>query len=479
MTSRRYERQYQLAAQKRHNDFVRYTSYALNAKYFEKQCGLARHYDSWISKDSRTQVQRSKRDNLLDRRERLRNLLKEEEETCRKEIEKLSRKEKPRQVLSLEALKEKLREKRTEQGLYLPRTCRKYQSCVVRPKDSIGSLLSRSLDSCTISPKLSSDSPTFFDSHQSFPVRRMMSSVDTWNEGGVKSSENSTYSNGHNSTSTKYSARYSRRSLENTNVNVEGKETKSNTMVSTNGERESTNGEHEPTNGHHEDDQITECTQTREGILKDADFSKDENGEDISPLENSASHDESQEDKSSGHSNSRHGLDCIDGDATNSMNHQKFEGERALPWLREEPRKQNRSEPSFLYQLHKDMKGQIEDLARRELQACTRQNWTEALRLRDMRNKLELIRERELYNMENLELEERIRKTGLDNIEKRAVELESREKACTNTNLYSEEAKLLWKQWVKEDESSVMKDARMQRETLMTSLEKEWKNMTV
>lgn len=37
----------------------------------------------------------------------------------------------------------------------------------------------------------------------------------------------------------------------------------------------------------------------------------------------------------------------------------------------------------------------------------------------------------------------------------------------------------MWKKWVHEDDRSAIKDARVQRETLMNSLEKEWQNLAI
>ena len=101
-----------------------------------------------------------------------------------------------------------------------------------------------------------------------------------------------------------------------------------------------------------------------------------------------------------------------------------------------DPSDKNLSKEMFLYLTHKELKCKIEDLARREMHACNKQCWDEALRLRDMRNKLELIREKRLYNMENLELDEEARKRGLVNIDKREAELIEREKICMDSMMY-------------------------------------------
>lgn len=114
----------------------------------------------------------------------------------------------------------------------------------------------------------------------------------------------------------------------------------------------------------------------------------------------------------------------------------QFEIEKSLPWLRMDPSDKNLSKEMFLYLTHKELKCKIEDLSRREMHACNKQCWDEALRLRDMRNKLELIREKRLYNMENLELDEEARKIGLVNIDKREAELIEREKICMDSMMY-------------------------------------------
>lgn len=50
----------------------------------------------------------------------------------------------------------------------------------------------------------------------------------------------------------------------------------------------------------------------------------------------------------------------------------------------------------------------------------------------------------------------------------------------TNINLfyfYSEEAKLLWKNWVQEDEGAQSKDERFQKEVFLKNLEDEWSRL--
>ncbi|XP_017762517.1 PREDICTED: uncharacterized protein LOC108552466, partial [Eufriesea mexicana] len=157
----------------------------------------------------------------------------------------------------------------------------------------------------------------------------------------------------------------------------------------------------------------------------------------------------------------------------------QFEVEKSFPWLRINPSDKNLSKQMFLYLTYKELKRNIVDLDRREMHARNKQYWDEALRLRDMRNKLELIRERKLYNMELLDLDEKSRQLGLDNIDKREAELVEREKICMDSTMYSEDAKAMWIKWMYEDDRSVIKDALLQREKLMYRLEKEWQNLAM
>ncbi|CAL7940248.1 unnamed protein product [Xylocopa violacea] len=164
---------------------------------------------------------------------------------------------------------------------------------------------------------------------------------------------------------------------------------------------------------------------------------------------------------------------------TTKMDTRKFEAEKNLPWQRMIPTDKNLSKHMFLYLTHKELQTKIEDLTKREIQACNKHSWYDALRLRDMKNKLELIREKELYNTEDLDIDDESRKAGFINIYKREAELKEREKACVDMTMYSEDAETMWKKWAKEDENLVIEDARVQREKLMESLEKEWQSLAV
>ncbi|KAK2581926.1 hypothetical protein KPH14_002379 [Odynerus spinipes] len=165
--------------------------------------------------------------------------------------------------------------------------------------------------------------------------------------------------------------------------------------------------------------------------------------------------------------------------AETRKDHRGYESERSLPWMRMDPHVQNLSEKMYLYLTYKELKEKIDDLSKRELHACSRQRWDDALRLRDMKNELELIREKKLCNTQGLHMEEKLKKQILTNIEERELALGLREKACMDSTMYSDGAKILWEKWVKEDDRFVIKDASVQMETLMKQLEEEFQNLAV
>lgn len=95
-----------------------------------------------------------------------------------------------------------------------------------------------------------------------------------------------------------------------------------------------------------------------------------------------------------------------------------------------------RSELIFLYLTHNDLKRKISDLEVREHRAATKGLWEDALRLRDMKNRLELMREREIYQRDDLQIDPQTRQFVVDNIEKRKQLLEKRKKLCTDSWMY-------------------------------------------
>lgn len=80
---------------------------------------------------------------------------------------------------------------------------------------------------------------------------------------------------------------------------------------------------------------------------------------------------------------------------------------------------------SFL--THNELVHQIQDLSSREVQACKKQNWSEALRLRDMRNRLELQREIEIFHHNDLNMNHDKRRSELSKVSERMKLMEKRE----------------------------------------------------
>lgn len=84
------EKQYQLTAQKHNEDALKFQRFHIAAQYFVRECEVAKHYDSWNTKDLRSEkyLEQSKKDEQLRaKKDRLRELLNEEENTYRKELE--------------------------------------------------------------------------------------------------------------------------------------------------------------------------------------------------------------------------------------------------------------------------------------------------------------------------------------------------------------------------------------------------------
>ncbi|KAG7206879.1 hypothetical protein KM043_000779 [Ampulex compressa] len=512
------EKQYQLAAQKQNEALLRCNYYREIAKYFERESEIARHYDSWNLKDSepKQRLEKSRKaERLLARRNRLKQLLEKEQAEYERQIEEARARRRSAEAPTLEILKEKLKEKRAEQNLYFPRTCRRYQSYFVCPTEPAKHWhWSKLTDS---------------NSQSSSRICRDATNLVRQTEKNSLSSSSRMESSEHEYPHAKYQARYAHRSLENTNV----RDKRSDNLFEYTPSRDE--GEKRPIAYPSFDHSLHENQPPLENKRTVIDVGEENHRADVSHGDASSSKarrvsltdsedlreqpastspvprdartpqdlkpehresrkssprpvDDSFKESSEVNFAGQQGLDQTDESLikntenmkdSNARDNQEFESEKSLPWLRLNPADKNLSKQMFLYLTHKELKHKIEDLDRRELHACMKHNWDDALRLRDMRNRLELIREKRLYSTDDLHLDEDVRKLGLANIEKRSEELAGREDACTDSSMYSEDAKDLWDKWVKEDEGSVIKDARLLRETLMNSLEKEWQNLAI
>ncbi|KAF3421102.1 hypothetical protein E2986_03885, partial [Frieseomelitta varia] len=517
------ERQYQLAAQKQNQAFLKYNYYQQIAKYFERECRIAKHYDSWNYRnlDPRGELEKAKKaERLHIRRNKLRNLLKDEDERYRKELEERKKIKDRQEETSLEALRQKLREKRAEQSLYLPRTCRRYQSYFICPTETKSPGWNTLKDTNLQYSRACRDSTNLIrENEQNFHRGDSRMSEDNGkasqknSQGNVETQQEPSHSayprNETRKPISKYSVRYARRSLENTNVrnddfdNNPSSRTSSRSSLAfgSSSERCLLPNGNVPLRGDDKEnttEQDMELNNSQNDTVAESRYSNSTNDQsnqskNLVPQEDVPRQEIDENDYSKrlsmdrlndnvdtrrpGSSLGKHSSEEDQNVKTEDT--RQFEVEKSMPWLRMNPGDKNLSKQMFLYLTHKELKCKIEDLSRREMHACNKQHWDEALRLRDMRNKLELIREKKLYQVENLDLDEESRKLGLVNIDKRETELLEREKTFMDSTMYSEEAKALWKKWVHEDDKSVIKDARLQREKLMNSLEKEWQSLAV
>lgn len=249
----------------------------------------------------------------------------------------------------------------------------------------------------------------------------------------------------HKEPNQKFSDRYANRSLEGTNVG----ETAAHSMEE--GYSESQNGDADNEvvdEGADEADQAGQAlknmsiTEAENGIYDD---DRKENGDDALSAsmkdnasecsqEQQAAIDVAAEDQR----NEQRDIDAEVGAKASAgrSDHRHFECQKSLPWMRMIPREKNLSEQMFLYLTHNELKEKIQDLERRENQAANKHQWDEALRLRDMRNRLDLARERNLYRREDLMLDPEIKKLGMAAIEARSKLLKEREILCTNSEMY-------------------------------------------
>ncbi|XP_053999412.1 uncharacterized protein LOC128887481 isoform X1 [Hylaeus anthracinus] len=527
--SRFRERQYQLAAQKHNEAFLKHNYYQQTADYFERTCRIAKHYDSWNYKslDPKGELEKAKKaERLLTRRNKLRNLLREEEESYRREIDERKRLTPKPEESSLEKLRQKLKEKKAEQSLYYPQTCRRYQSYFASPKDSNSPRWNTLRNTNLQYTRVCRDSPNTFNRSGQSSYRRnyKMSVYDNSSKEQndrdarleMSGSPLSQYMDEHVTPNSKYSARYARQSLEHTNVRTEDvvdhevdrPPSRASVSPDSGMGRYPSPTEDPPVYGDNKNEkraqQVNSYQEVRAAGMPSEGTAgghivipwrenvgqrneRDEHLENSSVAwsrENSEARKAEEEEKISARQEQQkldryNATETKNAKDTKKKDQRQFEVEKTMPWLRMDPGIKNLSKQMFMYLTHNELKTKIDDLAKREQHACNKHCWDEALRLRDMRNRVELICEKQLYNIEDFELDEDVKKVGLYNIGKREAELAQRENVCTDTTLYSQDAKDMWQKWVHEDDNSAIKDAKQLRETLMDSLEKEWQDLAI
>ena len=422
-----------------------------------------------------------KAEKLRKRQDQLRSLLKDEDDRYEKELKELKLKKKQPQLVSIEALKQQLKENKAEQSLYLPRDCRRLKTYFYNTRDfHLGNQLQNSRKNnntrmshwgdfdaspeCvgSLSPVRNSGhveaagkpSNDYLDSnildHDSHRTRRnaQLSGSgmhDLLNEGTAQEHD------------PKYAARYSRRSLEQTNLRTGGED--KDPYIYQNQDSPVNTPQHKSiSNSPGNASSYADETDYQREILTTVDESRSENDkiEDRYEVQENEHFQENytsqKQSSSSGNSESGYSKaesviqeniqkasvkrELASENAREQTSCDDYERERSLPWMRESPGHQNLSVQMFRYLAHNDLKRQILDLGKRELMACKKHSWSEALRLRDMRNRLELLREKNLYNTLDLHLNDEAKKGGLASIELRTLRVAEREEICQNSSIY-------------------------------------------
>lgn len=470
------EKQYQLAAQKRHEADLKCNYYKQTVKFFERESEIAKHFNSWNLKQKSPYLEKTlKAEKLRERQVQLRSILKIEEEQYKKELKALKSKKNPLQDFSIEALKQQLKEKKAEQSLYLPRDCRRVQSYFYNTRDcSLNNNLQFSRRSINFRMNIRDTCPWSMPPQSTSPPKSPKRDEAAGKSTGVlnepyfmnlehhQTGQNSQllgtgmkellHEDGHQEPDPKYSARYSRRTLEQTNLrgrgedhnpyNYQNQDSPVNSPERRSASVSPANGQfyEDETDYQREINTIPEDDNVENGTIQ-------ENGkhQEIESLQDVELHQKSlngslhsgsassvQEDIEKG--TAKLALDSEN--AREKTSCENYERERSLPWMRDGPREQNLSVQMFRYLAHNDLKRQILDLGQRELLACRKQWWSQALRLRDMRNRLELMREKNLYNTLDLHLDEESKKAGLGSIGLRELRVTEREEVCKNSAIY-------------------------------------------
>ncbi|XP_074110786.1 uncharacterized protein LOC141534992 [Cotesia typhae] len=466
------EKRYQLAAHKRNISDQKFNYYSQTAQYFERESQKTKQFNTWnVDVKSIRWDNIKKAETLNSRRNKLQVLLKNEEQAYKRECDQLKARKDTKEKISLEVLEEKLKEKRAELSLYNPNIHRRLKSYFTNPAETervdsklqniaepITRNLSRlSFDNSNYLKKRRSDSP--FKNNCNSPYNYKSSLMDYSNEQNEKAfderadafTENRDYSMSDRMDYSKkdpvfvpdrkYKERYAHRSLENTNVF--------------------------DTAGHTHD--IYEQQAITNGALVVE--ASDDGMNDKCNLENQGN--------DSVDFISNENVDNQESNPGEEMNNSK-ETESDYP---EEQAKgplttiTNSSDMMVLYLMYNDLQKKIEDLEVKESRACLKHLWEETLRLRDMRNRLELLREKKIYQRRDLHIDPSSKEAALNNIEKRSSQLKEREDTCADSKMYSEDAKRIWEKWIAEDKKSPISKGDELRKALMNQLADEWESL--
>ncbi|XP_034940657.1 GATOR complex protein WDR24-like [Chelonus insularis] len=514
------EKKYQLAAHRRNLEERKFNFYSETAKYFERECDKAKQFNLWnADRLKHTHWENLKKLNALKlRRNKLKELITNENKIYEEECKNLERKS-AKKELSFEELRNQLKERRAELSLYKPQTCRRIESYFLYPtqinrrplkefnkpltdtfNNSIHSkknnskmedstqkekTLQEQSDACDQNQKdfeersdacqqnrVNSEFAQyqhFYDIDQPsepFNVLKCMNDyrehkndkfVDDNDFEKKRYTPNFLYGHrmyvndeNHPNLDKKYKERNMRQSLENTNI--------SNTSMFS---------FDLPKNSHEQQDIHDECRrskETEEYLDKHCDVSK----LDLNEVD-SAEAEKNDEDTS--------GNDVASNEQSEDKDHDKDENkEEILIQLPDDLEVD--SDSMLMYLRDNALKSKIEDLETREYRASTKHLWEELLRLRDMKNRLELFREKQIYKRYDSHIDPIKKEEVLKYIEARSKQLKDRETICADSGLYSEEAKRTWNQWVEEDKKAAMNNSHTLRDILLKKLEDEWAQLS-
>ncbi|OXU24216.1 hypothetical protein TSAR_001471, partial [Trichomalopsis sarcophagae] len=529
------ERQYQLQAQKRHEEHVRQDYYRETARYFEREAAAAQKFNSWSTKsrecysDRLEKLQRA--ENLKKRREKLRRLFAEENEKFEKELEeqRLTRR-RSNEAITLEELRQKLMEKKAEQSLYYPNACR-LRSYAFSPTYAARKL--EALDNANNGPdsvrpvsgnsqrhKRFSTSPSIGralyydyeedinnneDNKSSTPTnRRYAESYRT-----AKMSEHDKMAEHVPRTNLRFAARSNQQSMCETNLRDDDYPRECHNITHTPQEN---NGQYLFPSEQEEQRQQNKSNQTNEAQQEYRDDDSSEAQEDrsveerLDELNMDGRSNASSEYEQSLPEERREEIDEPDHAQVNAAplhadftaptafvrhtENEKTDDHNAAEDMDRHRRGNMRQKDAdvagdadisvqmYRYLKHNDLKRQIVDLCKREHTFVIKQSFDDALRLREMRNELILLKNKNLYENQDLAIDEETRKAGLEVIAAREKLNEKRTK-MRNTGLYSDEAKDLWKQWVHEDEAIAKTETNAMRDLMLQELENEWQNLAL
>lgn len=389
----------------------------------------------------------------------MKSIFQNEQDQYEKELLELKLHKNQAQDNSIEALKHKLKEKKAEQSLYLPKDCRRFQSYFYntrsptshstfcketsnsdiilnnscpRNNDSLkGSLISER----NISPKNYIEIPVNVKTHQTMYQSQLLGTgvkqalYENLKQKPVcKLSTRSCFSSSSSSSSCK--------SLEETNIRNSDESSTSFYI------RQSPQLQKSSTRPSRCDSPL----KFPETSIHDAELNNNENNgsrEFISIPQEMSNKNETTEsyvnNKKLNNGNSESLLSKENSSSRIKVKHNFSENcnkRESLSWMRENPKYHKLPIQMVRYLANKDLKEQILNLSRREFQACRKQWWTQALRLREMKNKLELIKEQNIYNTLFSHMDSKSNKTERRKIDERLTVISQRENICKSASVY-------------------------------------------